>query len=127
MDYESNKSYIEMRSAGMSLASMVIGIFGVVTSCCIYPAFICGSLAIIFALISRGGEMHTNSYGKAGLILGTIGLILGFLFMLFYIMILLSDMGGTDGYMNYMEDFMEEMEEMEEWEDFDSSDPYDFL
>lgn len=124
MDYESNKSYIEMRSAGMSLASMVIGIFGVVTSCCIYPAFICGSLAIIFALISRGGEMHTNSYGKAGLILGSIGLILGFLFMLFYITILLSDMGGVDGYMNYMEDLMEEMNEME---DFDYSDPYDFL
>lgn len=127
MDYESNKSYIEMRSAGMSFASMVIGIFGVVTSCCIYPAFICGALAIIFALISRGGEMHTNSYGKAGLILGIIGLILGFLFMIFYIMILLSDLGGTDAGKDYIQEFMEEMEELEEWEDFDYSDPYDFL
>ena len=77
MDYESNKSYIEMRSAGMSVAAMVMGILGLVMSCCVYPAIIFGSLAIIFALLSRGGEMHTNGYAKAGLVLGIIAIICG--------------------------------------------------
>ena len=67
MDYEPNKSYIEMRSAGMSVASLVLGIIGLSMGCCIYPPIIFGSLAIIFALLSRGGEMHMNSYAKAGL------------------------------------------------------------
>ena len=64
MDYGANKSYIEMRSAGMSVASLVMGILGLAMGCCVYPPVIFGSLAILFALLSKGGELHMNSYGK---------------------------------------------------------------
>lgn len=102
MDYESNKSYIEMRSAGMSIASMIMGIVGLVMSCCVYPAIIFGSLAIIFALLSRGGEMTTNGYAKAGMILGIIGIVCGILFMVYSLFTVLTQFGGFEGYLNYV-------------------------
>lgn len=120
MDYESNKSYIEMRSAGMSVASLIMGIFGLIMSCCIYPAMIFGSLAIIFALLSRGGEMHTNSYAKAGLILGAIAIICGILFFIYSILTLLIQFGGIQGYLQSIEELIQNMEYPK------SSNPYDF-
>ena len=120
MDYEPNKSYIEMRSAGMAVASLLMGILGLVMSCCIYPPIIFGSLAIIFALLSRGGEMHMNSYAKAGLILGIIAIICGILFLIYSILTLLIQFGGIEGYLQYIEDLMQDMGYP------DSSSPYDF-
>ncbi|TGY96669.1 DUF4190 domain-containing protein [Petralouisia muris] len=120
MDYESNKSYIEMRSAGMSVAAMIMGILGLVMSCCVYPAIVFGSLAIIFALLSRGGEMHTNGYAKAGLILGIIGIVCGILFLMYSFFTLLVQFGGWEGYLNYIEELMQEMGYP------DSVSPYDF-
>lgn len=121
MDYESNKSYIEMRSAGMSVASLVMGILGLALSCCVYPAIIFGSLAIIFALLSRGGEMQMNSYGKAGLVLGIIGMAVGVIFIFYSLMTILTQFGGFDGYINYIEDIMKDMGY------YDYSSPYDML
>lgn len=120
MDYESNKSYIEMRSAGMSVASLIMGILGLVMSCCVYPPIIFGSLAIIFALLSRGGEMHTNSYAKAGLILGIIAIICGILFLIYSVLTLLLQFGGIEGYLRYIEELMQDMGYP------NSSNPYDF-
>ncbi len=118
MDYEPNKSYIEMRSAGMSVASLVLGIIGLSMGCCVYPPIIFGSLAIIFALLSRGGEMHMNSYAKAGLALGIIGIAFGTLFLIYSFFTLMAEFGGIDGYLHYIEELMEEM-------GYPSSNPYD--
>lgn len=109
-----------MRSAGMAVASLIMGILGLVMSCCIYPPIIFGSLAIIFALLSRGGEMHMNSYAKAGLILGIIAIICGILFLIYSILTLLIQFGGIEGYLQYIEDLMQDMGYP------DSSSPYDF-
>ncbi len=118
MDYEPNKSYIEMRSAGMSVASLVLGIIGLSMGCCIYPPIIFGSLAIILALLSRGGEMHMNSYAKAGLALGIIGMAFGALFLIYSFFTLMAEFGGIDGYLRYIEELMEEM-------GYPNSNPYD--
>lgn len=118
--YESNKSYIDVRSASMSIASMILGILGLVMSCCIYPAIIFGSLAIIFALLSRGGEMNTNGYAKAGLILGIIAIVFGILLFAYGLITLIARFGSIEGYLQYIEDLMNEMGYP------DSSNPYDF-
>ncbi len=118
MDYEPNKSYIEMRSAGMSVASLVLGIIGLSMGCCIYPPIIFGSLAIILALLSRGGEMHMNSYAKAGLALGIISMAFGALFLIYSFFTLMAEFGGIDGYLRYIEELMEEM-------GYPNSNPYD--
>ena len=120
MDYEANKSYIEMRSAGMSVASLVMGILGLAMGCCVYPPVIFGSLAILFALLSRGGELHMNSYGKAGLTLGILGIICGILIFAYSFFTLMAEFGGLEGYLEYIEELMEEINSPS------SSGPYDF-
>lgn len=102
-------SYIEKRSQSMAIASMVLAIAGLVMGCCIYPATIFGSLAIILALLSRGGEMTTSGYAKAGLILGIIAIVFGILFFIYGLVTLLVQFGGLEGYMNYIEEIMEDM------------------
>lgn len=115
-----NPSYIEKRSQSMAIASMAMGIAGLVLGCCIYPAIIFGSLAIIFALLSRGGEMTTNGYGKAGLILGVIAIIFGILFLIYGLFTLYVQFGGIEGYLNYIEEMMEGMGYPSDYN------PYDF-
>jgi len=104
-----NTSYIEKRSASMAISSLVLAIAGLVMGCCIYPAIIFGSLAIILALLSRGGEMTTSGYAKAGLILGIIAIIFGILFFIYGLITLFVQFGGLEGYLNYIEEIMEEM------------------
>ena len=81
MDYQNNPDshqpgqelfspYKNKRSAGFATASLVLGILSLVTCCCIYSALPFGALAIIFALLSRGGEMTMDSRGMTGLGLG---------------------------------------------------------
>lgn len=107
MGYGWNKPYIEMRSAGMAVASLVMGIVGIALSCCIYPAFVFGSLAILFALLSRGGERKTDGYGKAGLVLGALALVCGALFLVYGILSIYSQFGGFEEYLEYLDGLMQ--------------------
>lgn len=127
MDYDTmNTSYIDKRSSSMALASLVMGIVGLVMSCCIYPAIIFGSLAIIFALLSRGGELTTNGYGKAGLILGIIAIVCGILFLAYGLFILFVQFGGIEGYLEYIEDLMEQSGYPNNYDPYDFYKSYDF-
>ena len=56
----------------MENAALLLGVIGAATFCLVYPALICGSLAIVFALLSRGGERTLTSRAKIALILGAI-------------------------------------------------------
>ena len=58
----------------MENAALLLGVIGAATFCLVYPALICGSLAIVFALLSRGGERTLTSPAKIALILGAIAL-----------------------------------------------------
>lgn len=75
--------------SNMALASLVMGIIGIVTSCCGFGGLIFGSLGILFALLSRT-EDRFEGYAKAGLITSAVALVLvvlvailffGFVFM----------------------------------------------
>lgn len=110
----------------MAIASLVLGIAGLVMSCCIYPAIIFGSLAIILALLSRGGEMTTNGYGKAGLILGIIGIICGILFLAYGLFILFVQFGGPEGYLEYIEELLEKSGYPSNYDPYDFYKSYDF-
>ncbi len=71
------------RSGRMEAASFYLGIIAVTTPCLIYTTLICGSLGIVFALLSRGGELTLTPRAKAGLIMGLTGLAI-LLFMIVY-------------------------------------------
>lgn len=70
------------RQSSMALASLIMGIIGIVTSCCCYGGLILGSLGIIFALLSKVGDTM-EGYAKAGLVTSIIALVLAVLAMIF--------------------------------------------
>ena len=120
MDYTgTNTSYIDKRSASMAIASMVIGIAGMVMSCCIYPAIIFGSLALLLAILSRGGEMTFSNYSKAGIILGILAIVCGILFLTISLITIYVEFGGFEGYMQYIEEMLEEMGYPDSYQSYD--------
>lgn len=57
-------------------ASWVLAIAAVLSCTCFYGSYILGALAIVFALLSRGGQMKMSPKAKLGLILGIFAIIL---------------------------------------------------
>lgn len=103
MDYQpemdTGTPYTNKRSESMAMASVILGIAALLTSGCIYAALICGSLGIIFALLSRGGFLTMTTQAKTGLFLSAAGLILTILFYAVMIAFVLNYYGGFDGLM----------------------------
>jgi hypothetical protein len=58
----------------MALASLIMGIIGIVTSCCCIGGLIFGSLGIVFALLSKTKDRFEGN-AVAGLITSIIGLV----------------------------------------------------
>ena len=65
----------------MSTASMIMGILTIVTTimCTVYIPFITCSLAVLFAILSKGKHKTMNSSARTGTIAGIAGLILNIL------------------------------------------------
>jgi hypothetical protein len=70
--------------SGMALASLVMGILGMVTACCCYGGLMFGSLGILFALLSKT-EDRFEGYAKAGLITSSIAFLLVLLVVIIFI------------------------------------------
>ena len=78
-----NPAYTQpQKQSSMALASLIMGIIGIVTSCCCYGGVIFGSLGILFALLSKMGDTM-EGYAKAGLITSIIALFLAAMAMIF--------------------------------------------
>ena len=80
----------------METAALILGILSITTCCCLYGAYIFGSLAIIFALLSRGGRMKMSSEAKTGLLLAIIGIVLATFFFGLSIYALLKEFGSIE-------------------------------
>lgn len=61
---------------GMAVAALICGIVSLAGLLCLLPSFVCGGIAITLALLSKGKERQLLSTAKAGLTLGTIGIVL---------------------------------------------------
>ena len=78
-----NPAYTQpQKQSSMALASLIMGIIGIVPSCCCYGGVIFGSLGILFALLSKMGDTM-EGYAKAGLITSIIALFLAAMAMIF--------------------------------------------
>ncbi|MDD6057687.1 MAG: hypothetical protein PUB98_05450 [Clostridiales bacterium] len=90
MDYRFSpeQQYNPRRCPWMEQASLALGVFSLFGAC-FAPAMLAAPLSIVFALLSRGGEMTLSVRSKIGLILGIISLVcILFLFTLTFAMIL---------------------------------------
>lgn len=99
--YQPNNTF-QKRSQTMELASVVLGGISIATSCCIYAALFCGALSIMFALLSRGGEMTLSQRAKIGLILGIVGLGTTILIYAYSFAVLLAQYGSWENLLDGM-------------------------
>ncbi|WP_324293178.1 DUF4190 domain-containing protein [Lacrimispora defluvii] len=65
---------LRSKQNNMALASLIMGIIGIVTSCCCFGGLIFGSLGIVFALLSKTQDRFEGN-AVAGLITSIIGLV----------------------------------------------------
>ena len=93
----------------MAVASLIMGILAFVLGCCVYPAYIFGALAIILALLSRGGERTCSGMARAGMILGILAIILITLLLVFSFLAVLKEYGSFENYMRAVYDMMEQI------------------
>lgn len=78
-------------------ASMFLGTAALVTCTCFYGSYIFGALAILFALLSRGGQMKMSSKAKLGLILGIVAIVLSTLVTVAAFAFALNEYGSMEG------------------------------
>lgn len=95
--YQGQEQFQQVKDPGhssMALASMIMGILGILTSCCCYGGMIFGGLGITFALLSNT-EGRFKGYGLAGLITSIIALVLAVLALVVIMMLgMTSELGG---------------------------------
>ena len=77
-------------------ASMVLAIGALVSCTCFYGAYIMGALAILFALLSRGGQMKMSFKARFGLILGIFAILLTTIITVTSVYIAIEEFGSIE-------------------------------
>ena len=83
----------------MEQASLAFGFFGLSLFCLVYPPLVCGSLAIMFALLSRGGTNTMTPRARTGLLLGSFALGIVLLMLVYTLVFAETYYGGLDNMM----------------------------
>lgn len=96
----------DKRSEPFTSAAIVLSVTAISTICCFYSSLICGSLAIIFALLSKGGEYTMSQNSKSALAISIIAICLTFgLAAVSYITVIIR-FGSIDAFLKaYLEMF----------------------
>jgi hypothetical protein len=107
--YEPNNLYQQpwhdKRSASMTTAAMVLGVISLVTCTCLYVSVICGGLAIMFALLSKGGELTMSRNAKIALGFGIAGLAATAVLYTISFTAIIRDYGSLEAYLRaYLQD-----------------------
>ena len=100
--HENYNLYHDKRSQSFATAGFVLGLIAALTPYFVFTSLICGPLAIIFGLLSKGGEMTMDTKVKVAVILGIIGLVLTVLIMLVaFRVVILDEFGGFENFLKY--------------------------
>ena len=89
--------YSSKHSERMAITSLALGMIALLSCTCLYLSIPCGALAIIFATLSRGGEMRYTGKAQIGLILGTSALVLTTIIYIAAFAFALAEYGSIDG------------------------------
>lgn len=94
----------DRRSVPMTTAAIVLSIIAVSTVCCFYSSFICGILGIIFALLSKGGELTMSQNAKTALYVSTAAVVMSVMLLAGSFAMLVLQYGSIDAFLEaYME------------------------
>ena len=101
MNFDDLSTYqqpLKNKQNNMALASLIMGIIGIVTSCCCFGGLIFGSLGIVFALLSKTRDRFEGN-AVAGLITSIIGLVFtAIVFILFVGSGLMEELAAGGGF-----------------------------
>lgn len=81
----------------METSALVLGVFSIVSCSCCYLSLPFGALAIVLALLSRGGQMKMGNKAKLSIVLGIAGLIITIAFYTISFYLALEMYGGWEG------------------------------
>ena len=83
-------NYFEFFAHAFAVASLF-------TCTIIYVAYLFAGLAILFALLSRGAQMHFSPKSKRAVILGIVGIVAATVIFIFGFLSLLEQYGSIEG------------------------------
>lgn len=106
---------------GFSLLSLICGILGIVTFCCIYSALVFGALAILFGLLSRGRAKHPCGQAKTGIRIGIIALVLTAALNIYSYFSMIQQYGSLQNALDASYSMLEDMTGMDLKEYYDPS------
>ena len=93
------------RSELMEIAALTFGILSIATCTCFYLAIPCGALAVILALLSRGGDMICGAKAYTGLGLGLGGLCLTVVLYALSLFVMIAAYGGFSNFTTEMRQY----------------------
>lgn len=103
-DYNDPRNFNNKRSQGMETASLVLGIIAIASCTCLYVSIICGSLSMLFALLSKGGASSMSSRAMFCFVLGLVSVLVTICFYTASIVYMLHEYGSLSGILNAYSD-----------------------
>ncbi len=74
--YQQSQQFHYKPSNLFESASWILGFVALASSLFIYGAYLFGAMSILFALLSRGGQMHFSNKAKHSLMLGAAAIVI---------------------------------------------------
>ena len=102
-------------SPGLAVGAMIVGIVAIFPGCCLgYWTIVPGVVAIVLAIMARKavaeGRASGGGMALAGLITGTIGVILGIIFL---ILVLVAGPAAQKKWMNYFQQMQQQQQQQQ--------------
>lgn len=106
--YNSNdpRNFNNKRSQEMETASLVLGIIAIASFTCLNVSIICGSLSMLFALLSKGGASSMSSRAMFCFVLGLVSVLVTICFYTVSIVYMLHEYGSLSGILNAYSDMI---------------------
>ena len=93
----------------MLTASIVLSVIAMATTCCIYSSVVCGSLAIILALLARGEKKKLTPQGKLAVMTGSAAIIISLFATIIMFVVTIREYGSFENFLKAYSDIMESM------------------
>ena len=103
-DYNDLRNFNNKRSQEMETASLVLGIIAIASCTCLNVSIICGSLSMLFALLSKGGASSMSSRAMFCFVLGLVSVLITICFYTVLIVYMLHEYGSLSGILNAYSD-----------------------
>lgn len=97
MDYNSYNNSRKSQTNPYEKLAFLFGIISILMCSIIYISFVTGSMAILFAILSKGGNIKFSKKAGLGFIFGILGLVLTIILYTIAFKIALAEYGSFEG------------------------------